>query len=83
MVPYLIADPSVGLYSATDASKGAVLNQKVVDGLAEMVRGHSPLSDLDQLLKDWRSSGWLPPPRRQPVIRQPPDAPARALDDVH
>jgi putative aldouronate transport system substrate-binding protein len=57
MVPYLIADPSVGLYSATDNSKSVVLNQKVVDGLAEMVTGHSPLSGLDQLVKDWRSAG--------------------------
>jgi hypothetical protein len=29
MVPYLISDPSVGLYSPTDTSKGGVLNQKV------------------------------------------------------
>jgi len=56
MVPYLIADPSVGLFSATD-NKSVVLNQKVVDGLVEMVTGHSSLSGLDQLLKDWRSAG--------------------------
>ena len=57
MVPYLLADPSVGLYSATDNTKSVVLNQKVVDGLADMVNGQSPLSGLDQLLQDWRSAG--------------------------
>ena len=56
-IPRLINDPSVGLFSATDTSKGAVLLQKVVDGLAEMVTGHAPVSGFDQLVKDWRSAG--------------------------
>ena len=56
-IPYLISDPSVGLFSPTDASKGAVLLQKVVDGLAEMVTGHAPVSGFDPLVKDWRSAG--------------------------
>ncbi len=57
MVPYLVADPTVGLYSATDASKGGPLTQTILDGVADMVTGRSPLSNLDQLLKDWRNGG--------------------------
>ena len=57
IVPYLLDDPSVGLYSATDTNKGGVLTQKVLDGLAEMVTGHAPASGLDQLLTDWRGGG--------------------------
>ncbi|MBV9596850.1 MAG: extracellular solute-binding protein [Chloroflexi bacterium] len=57
IVPYLVADPSVGLFSATDTSKGGVLNMKVVDGLAEMVTGRAPVSGLGQLIQDWRAGG--------------------------
>jgi putative aldouronate transport system substrate-binding protein len=57
IIPTLIADPSVGLYSATDSNKGAALNQRVVDGLADMVRGNSPLGGFDQLLQEWRTGG--------------------------
>jgi len=57
MVPYLVADPTVGLYSVTSAGKGGALTQMVLDGTADMVTGRSQLSNLDQLLKDWRSGG--------------------------
>jgi putative aldouronate transport system substrate-binding protein len=57
IVPYLLDDPSVGLFSATDTNKGGVLIQKVLDGLAEMVTGRAPASGLDQLVADWRSGG--------------------------
>src|SRR5262249_38380293 len=57
MVPYLIADPTVGLYSETGTSKGGQLTQKFSDGLGEIVRGQSPLTALDQLIKDWRANG--------------------------
>ncbi|MBV9329710.1 MAG: extracellular solute-binding protein [Chloroflexi bacterium] len=57
MVPYLVADPTIGLYSATDASKGGPLTQNILDRVADMVTGRSPLNALDQLLNDWRSAG--------------------------
>ena len=57
MVPVLLADPSVGLYSETNASKGALLLTKFNDGLAEIVVGRAPLTDLDGLLREWRTSG--------------------------
>ena len=53
----LIADPSLGLYSATNAAKGNVLTQTYTDTLAEIVVGRSPVSNLDQIRNDWRSGG--------------------------
>ena len=57
MIAVMEVDPTLGLFSPTDASKGAILLQKVVDGLAEMVTGHTPVSGFDPLVKDWRSAG--------------------------
>ena len=57
MMPYLVPDPTVGLYSPTNATSGGPLIQTVLDGLADMVTGRSPLSNLDQLLTDWRKGG--------------------------
>ncbi|MBV8083666.1 MAG: twin-arginine translocation signal domain-containing protein [Chloroflexi bacterium] len=57
IIPVQISDPSLGLYSATDKNKGSVIFQKVTDALAEIVANRRPLSDFDQLLKDWKSAG--------------------------
>ena len=56
-VPSFIADPTVGLYSTTDANKGGPLIQKITDAVGDMVTGRSPLSALEQLRSDWRSGG--------------------------
>jgi putative aldouronate transport system substrate-binding protein len=52
-----LADPSVGLYSATDGSKGASLRTTFNDSLAEILFGKRPVSALDELVKDWRTNG--------------------------
>jgi len=57
MVPLMVNDPSVGLYSPTGTSMGGQLAQRFADGLGEIVTGRSPLSNLDQLLSDWRAGG--------------------------
>ena len=57
MVPLMVNDPSIGLYSPTAASKGGQLTQKFADGLGEIVTARSPLSKLDQLLSDWKAGG--------------------------
>jgi putative aldouronate transport system substrate-binding protein len=57
MVSVGIDDPTVGLYSATDGSKGAALNSTFYDGVTDIVLGRRPLSDYDSLVSDWRSSG--------------------------
>jgi putative aldouronate transport system substrate-binding protein len=56
-VAVLQTDPTLGLYSATDNSKGGPLTQRFSDGLGDIVTGRTPLSGLDQLIADWRSSG--------------------------
>jgi putative aldouronate transport system substrate-binding protein len=52
-----IHDPTVGLYSVTNQRQGVTLLQRVADGLIDIVAGRRPTSDLDQLLKDWRTGG--------------------------
>jgi len=52
-----IADPEVGQVSATDEAKGAQLNQMIFDRVSSIAAGRAPLSDLDQLVSDWRSQG--------------------------
>jgi putative aldouronate transport system substrate-binding protein len=52
-----ITDPSLGLYSPTDAAKRAILTQKVYDGVNGIIWGREDASTLDQLVKDWRSAG--------------------------
>jgi putative aldouronate transport system substrate-binding protein len=52
-----LGDPSVGLYSPTDGSKGAALTQRFTDSLADLLFGKRPVSDLDSLVKDWRANG--------------------------
>lgn len=57
MLPYLLPDPSLGLYSSTDRNKGGTLIQSFSDGLGPIVTGSQPLSSFDQVLKDWRAAG--------------------------
>ncbi|MDE3074750.1 MAG: extracellular solute-binding protein [Chloroflexota bacterium] len=52
-----VTDPTIGLYSATDAAKRAILTQKVWDAVDAIIFGRSPVSSLDQVVKDWRSGG--------------------------
>jgi putative aldouronate transport system substrate-binding protein len=52
-----VSDPSIGLYSATNAAKAGVLNQAITDGLTEIVKGTQPVTALDQLVSDWRTNG--------------------------
>ena len=49
--------PTLGLYSATDFSKGAQLRQKMTDGVNSIMFGREPVSSYDQLVKDWRANG--------------------------
>jgi putative aldouronate transport system substrate-binding protein len=57
IVPYLVSDPSLGLYSPTDRSKGGQLSQTFQDGLGQIITGRTSLASFDQLVKDWRSGG--------------------------
>ena len=48
----LVPDPTAGLYSSTDATKGPVLLDKFNDGLGQIVTGAAPVDNLTQLLQD-------------------------------
>ena len=52
-----LPDPSVGLYSPTDGSKGAILKTTVTDQVNEIVFGKRPVSALDDIVKEWRTNG--------------------------
>lgn len=57
MVSVGLDDPTVGLYSATDGSKGAALTRAFADGVSDIVIGRRPLTDFDSLVNDWRGGG--------------------------
>ena len=52
-----VADPTYGQYSPTAASKGVSLDQLIFDRVSGIAAGRAPMSDLDQLVKDWRAQG--------------------------
>jgi putative aldouronate transport system substrate-binding protein len=52
-----VTDASVGLYSPTNATKGASLTQAMTDGVNQILFGRAPVDSLDQLVKDWRANG--------------------------
>ncbi len=52
-----IQNPTVGLYSKTNAERAAKLNQTMGDGLLDIIFGRSELSRYDELVRDWRSQG--------------------------
>src|SRR5262245_54093978 len=56
-VSVLQADPALGLYSPTDNSRGGQLTQRFSDGLGDIVAGRTPVSGLDQLIREWRTAG--------------------------
>lgn len=57
MADVAIPDPTLGYYSPTFSAQQALLDQAMSDGVADIVVGRSQLSDLDTLVKDWRSNG--------------------------
>jgi putative aldouronate transport system substrate-binding protein len=57
LAPISVEDASLGLYSATQASKGVQLIQPFGDGITDIVTGRRPPSDLDGLVRDWRNAG--------------------------
>jgi putative aldouronate transport system substrate-binding protein len=52
-----VPDPTSNLYSPTNDTQGALLTNHLAAGMDEIIRGRRPLTDLDQLVKDWRSGG--------------------------
>jgi putative aldouronate transport system substrate-binding protein len=52
-----LADPTIGLYSPTDGSKGGILRQTFTDALNDVLFGKRPVAALDDLIRDWRTNG--------------------------
>jgi putative aldouronate transport system substrate-binding protein len=57
LMPSAVSDPTFGQVSVTNFSKGFSLSQALSDGITDIVVGRRPLSDYDQLVKDWQSNG--------------------------
>ena len=52
-----VTDPTLGYSSATDARTGAQLERLIFDAVSGIAAGRKPMSDLDQLIKDWKAQG--------------------------
>ncbi len=52
-----IPDPTVGLYSPTWVAQGANLIKMQQDAYNGIVVGNQPMSDLDQVISDWKKGG--------------------------
>jgi len=52
-----VADPTVGQYSNTDATKGAAMTQTIMDTCTSIIAGRKPMSAYDEMVKQWRAGG--------------------------
>jgi putative aldouronate transport system substrate-binding protein len=52
-----VADPTLGFASATLDTRGVPLFQALTDATTDVLAGRRPLSDWDQVVKDWQNNG--------------------------
>jgi putative aldouronate transport system substrate-binding protein len=57
LIPAAVSNPTFGQVSVTNFSKGFNLTQAMTDGLTDIAVGRRPLTDYDQLVKDWQANG--------------------------
>jgi putative aldouronate transport system substrate-binding protein len=57
LMPLGVADPTLGLYSETNQDVGANIGATLSAGLSDIILSRRPMSDYDQIIQDWRSSG--------------------------
>jgi putative aldouronate transport system substrate-binding protein len=57
LMPVAVSNPTFGQVSATNFSKGFNLVQSMQDGITDIAVGRRPLSDYDQLVKDYLANG--------------------------
>jgi putative aldouronate transport system substrate-binding protein len=57
LLPPGLSDPTLGLPSPTNDTRGVKLNLAVMDALGDIVAGRRPAADYDQVVKDWQSNG--------------------------
>jgi putative aldouronate transport system substrate-binding protein len=56
-LPKSVADPTIGLYSATNAAKSSLLANQLTDARHAVMRGQQPVSYWDEAVRTWRGSG--------------------------
>ena len=52
-----VPNPTVGLYSPTDGSKGITLRTAFIDRMNDILFGRQPVSTFDDIVKEWRANG--------------------------
>jgi putative aldouronate transport system substrate-binding protein len=52
-----VTDPTLGYASMTLDTRGVPLFQSLTDGITDVLAGRRPLTDFDQLVKDWQNNG--------------------------
>ena len=57
MMPSAVSDPTFGQVSATNFAKGFNLAQTLNAGLVDIIVGRRPLTDFDELVRDWQTGG--------------------------
>ena len=57
LIPAGVNDPAFGLYAPTNGSKGVVIQRTMIDGITDIIAGRRPVSDYDQLVRDWQDNG--------------------------
>ncbi|MFF0267098.1 hypothetical protein [Kribbella sp. NPDC004536] len=50
-------NPTVGLFSNTNATKNATIDKAFNDGIKDIVQGRKPMTTLDDVVKSWRTGG--------------------------
>ena len=50
-------DPTWGTFSPTFLSRGTPLETTFIDGMNDIVSGRRPISEFDQIVKDWVNNG--------------------------
>jgi putative aldouronate transport system substrate-binding protein len=56
VLPTGYADPTWGLYSETNSTKGATANKTLSDASADIIQGRKSISDWDDLVSSWRKA---------------------------
>ncbi|MFC4138041.1 MULTISPECIES: extracellular solute-binding protein [unclassified Microbacterium] len=57
LIPMGVTDPTRGLFSPTDATRGSSLAQPVNDAALNFIAGRGTLADVKAAIKTWRTSG--------------------------
>lgn len=57
LAPIGVSNPTIGLYSPTNATHGSTLNTNFNDGASSIIAGREPMSYWKTVVQQWRSQG--------------------------